>query len=350
MTELAALYATEDGTPISTQSMLKCFRLCPKQTDYKYFRRLKPKSLGRPLREGDWGHKCLETHYKGGDWKETHGILTEKWEKLFDEEKDRTGNMPDTMSRLLRSYFWHYANDPWEILDVEVLIEVKFPNGSIFRLKADLVVRDQYGIWIVDHKFNAKLPDWDFRLLDLQGAIYTWAGLKSGLKINGFIWNYIRRKAPSIPTPIKDGSRLSKTVTDTDYPTLYRAIKKAGLDPRPYQGWLDSLKAQRFVHGDVQRSEFFRRSVLERENRVLKQFATEAYETSKRMHEYPFGTDRVERHTGRHCKFMCSYSEICTIELLGGNTKPLVRQRYEEVDPLYYYEDDPKDTLVRGED
>src|SRR6478752_5011678 len=146
------------GLSIATNSMIKTMRRCPKQFEYKYIDRLKAKRLGKPLRQGTWGHKLLETHYSGGSVKKAHKKLLDRWGKLFDEERDALGDMPGETMRLVKSYLWHYKNDHWKVLEVEYVIETELPNGMIYRAKVDLLVEDQYGIWIVDHKFNAKLP------------------------------------------------------------------------------------------------------------------------------------------------------------------------------------------------
>lgn len=331
--------------------MIKTFRRCPKQTQYKYVERLKPRMMGKPLRQGDWMHHLMETHCKGGDWKKTHALFVKKYNQLFDEERDAVGDLPTECARLMRSYLWHYESDPWTVLEVEQMVEVELPNGTIFRAKFDLLVENQFGLWIVDHKWNKTLPNLTMRMLDVQSPLYVWAARRMGLPVQGFIWNYCRRKAPSIPKLLADGSRLSKSPCDTDYPTLLKSIKAYGLDYRHYKPWLRQLLAQRYAPGEPQSSTFFRRDYIERSDEQLKQTARAALHTSKRMHSYPFGTpDIVERVVDRSCDFMCSYTDLCTLELFGGDTRQLRKQRYEQVDPMYYYYDDPKEEIIQGVD
>ena len=346
---LPAIYRDEaTGKPISTQSMIKTFRRCPKQCQYKYVDRLKPRALGKPLRQGDWMHKLFEAHYKGDDWQVIHKHLTNKFHNLFDEERDVLGDLPTECDRIMRSYLWHYANDPWKVLDTEFVLEAELPNGHIFRVKIDLLIEDQFGLWLVDHKFNAKLPDLAVRILDIQSAMYVWAATRMKLKVNGFIWNYVRRKAPTIPQ-ITQAGRLSRRKIDTDYPTLYRTLKKNNISPGLHREQLLRLKSYRFEHGAPQLSPFFRRNVIERNPEMLKHFAREALHTSKRMHAYPFDqVDIVERVPDFMGCRNCSYQEICTLEAFGGDTRNLRKQRFETVDPMYYYNDDPKEEIVRG--
>lgn len=335
------LYVDDQGRAISTHSMLKTFKACPQQAYYKYVLRLKPKVLGRPLRFGTWMHALYEAHYKGEDWREKHQQLTNEFAKLFDEEKEAVGDLPRDCYRTMLSYLWHYRDDPWTVHEVEFTLEVELPDGAIYRGKIDMLVENQYGLWIVDHKNHKTLPNLDYRILDAQSALYIWAALKSGIPVQGHIWNYVRSKAPSVPHLLKSGKRLSKSAIDTDFPTYYRAIKEYGLDPADYADKLRFLKSQRYTPGEIQSSSFFRRDILEKNNGMLKRVANEAFMTHKRMRAYHWDrVDAIERNVGNQCRYMCSYTDVCTMELFGGNAAPLIRQRYEVGDPMDYYNDD----------
>jgi hypothetical protein len=345
LSSLPALYRDEaTGNPIATHSMIKTFRRCPKQTEYKYFVRLKPRVLGKPLRQGSWMHRLQEVHYQGGDWKAEHKLLSFKFSELFDEEKDEIGDLPTECDRMMRAYLWHSKADNWKVHDVEFILETPFPDGTIYRAKIDLLIEDQYGLWLVDHKWHKSLPNLQYRILDSQSGLYVWAARRNGLKVQGHIWNYGTRKPPGVPAILKSGARLSAAKLDTDYPTLLRTIKAHGLDPEDYREKLVYLKRQQYAFGKAQTSPFFRRNVLEMSDEMLKQTAREAYHTAKRMNEYDFErTEYVERVPDRSCSYFCSYPELCSLELFGGNTTNLRKQRYKVADPMDYYNDDPRD-------
>lgn len=333
------------GARITTHSMIKTFRRCPKQAEYKYVHRLKPKRLGSPLKRGTWVHSLLEAHGKGQDWRKVHADYTRQFNELFDEEKDYYGDMPREIMTIFKSYLWHYANDPWEWIDNEFQLEAMLPDGTVYRGKVDGLIRNQNGLWLVDHKTHATLPDHNFRLLDAQSALYLWAAQESGLEVNGFIWNYIRWKAPSTPELLKDGSRLSKRMGDTDYPTFVRALKELK-ETRGYKITAEDrqkaeyLKSQRYEFGKLQTSDFFRRDILEKSPDMIERVVQGAYTTSLRMHEYDFDfVDGVERVPDRSCTFSCSFTDICTAELLTGEDSLLRRQNYTVGDPNDYYND-----------
>lgn len=336
------------GKRISTNSMLKSFLRCPKQADYKYYQRLKPLQLSRPLGMGKWMHSLLEAHYKceagieSPEWGEVNHRLTKDFAKLFDEEKDALGDLPRACPALMRSYLWHYKNHAWKVLGVEGLLETDMPDGSIFRGRYDMLVEDDYGIWLVDHKNHKRFPNFQIRLIDTQAPRYIWAARQMGIPVQGFIWNYLKTKPMTVPTPIQSGARLSMTtMKNCDFPTAVKAIKKAELDLEDYRPWLVTLKHQRYQHGEAQNSPFFQRVTLEMPQEQLDRVAVSTFHTVMRMHDYDFSvTDAVERVPDRSCEFMCSYNKICMIELYGGNSELSRRKEYSVGDPQDYYYDE----------
>lgn len=335
------IYVDPDtGQEVTTHSMIKTFRRCPKQFQYKYIERLKPKVLGRPLRFGTWMHELLEALNKGEDWKEQHRRNINKFRKYFEEEREMLGDLPGDTLRTMRAYLWHYQHDDWEVLDVEFTLEVEFPDWAIYRGKIDMLIQNEYGLWIVDHKNLKSFPDFSYRILDAQSGLYIWAAIKNGIQVEGHIWNYLRSKPPGIPKLLASGERLSKAKLDTDYVTLLSTIKDYGLKPKDYRDWLDRLKAQQYRHGMPQASPFFQRAILEKQPAMLKMVATEAFMTHKAIHNYHWDRrDAVERNVDRSCAWMCSYVDLCTAELFGGNGDQVRRSQFKEGDPLDYYYD-----------
>jgi hypothetical protein len=354
---IPALYV-DDGQAISTHSMLKTMRRCPKQAQFKYVYRLKPRLLGTPLKRGTWVHLLLEELHKGGDWRALHAKLSAEFIELFEEERDYYGDMPTEIELLMSSYEWHYQLDPWKVLETEFTMETEWPDGSIYRCKVDMLVETQFGLYLVDHKSHKRLPSFNFRLLDGQSALYLWCGIRNKIPLQGFIWNYIKWKPPTVPKLVDRNRRLSRTAIETDYLTFTRAIKQYRAEhpdtfkiTKEYVEMQRALKAQQYRHGETQTSHFFRRDVLEKDKDMLKRVAQENYHTSKRMNAYDFSNnDAVERVIDRSCEFMCSYTDICTIELLGGNITPLVKQNYTIGDPMEYYQDragDVEETVLQ---
>jgi len=348
-----SLYFDEEvGKTISTNSMLKVFRRCPKQADYKYAQRLKPRTVAKPLKKGTWMHALLEEHHAGRSWEDKHLEFAKQYDQLFDEEKDYYGDLPTECRQLMESYLWHYKDDPWKVLETEFTIETEFPDGTLFRGKVDALVENQFGLYLVDHKNQKKFPDFTFRMLDTQSALYMWAALRNRIKVEGFIWNYLRTVAPSKPKLLKDGSRLSKVMGETDYLTYVRELKRLKEEhgyriTRENVEYSKVLKAQRYRHGEPQTSSFFQRVTLEKDHSMLRRVALENYHTSRRMHEYDFTRPDVERSSGYMCTRDCSYVELCQVELMGGNSNYMRKQLFKIGDPQDYYQDRAGDAAMK---
>lgn len=357
-----ALYI-DNGQRVTTHSMLKTFSRCPKQAQYKYSERLKPRFVGardKPLRRGTWFHSLLEEYYAGRSWKAKHRELCEQFDTLFDEEKQALGDLPGEMATLMRSYLWHYGankQDPlhgWTVHQTELTLECPWPDSQegtdIYRCRLDGLVEDEHGLWIVDHKTHKRLPGMTQRLLDHASALYIWAAWENGLEVQGFIWNYIRTKAPSKPDMAYVGTareRLSVAKLDTDYPTFYRALRDhqanghKGVEFADHAAQLAVLKSHRWQGpGSIQTSTFFRREILEKDPEMVSRIVAIAMRTRDRMHEYGWDRpDQVELVTDRSCEFMCSFNGLCETELFGGNADNIRRQQFRVGDPLDYYRD-----------
>ena len=342
MPEIRPLYPAEDGSPILTNSMLTSFRRCPKQCEYKYVHRLKPRRLGGPLKRGKWVHALLEEDAKGGDWRKLHKKLSHKFNDMFDEEKDFYGDMPTEILRIMESYFWHYKNDPWVYKEVELELTARLPNGVLLRIKFDALIENQFGLWLVDHKSHKSLPKLAYRKLDTQAPLYDFVARENGIPVQGFIWNYIKWKPPTIPKLVyanTSNPRLSKTVTETDYPTFKAALKEYGLKKKDYADRLAYYKGLRYVPGEPQTSPFFLRAVREFQPEVTREVLLEAMRTADTMNTYDWSSG-VERHVDmKTCEYLCSYTDLCTAELMGGNTDLLKKQNYKVGDPMSYYHD-----------
>jgi hypothetical protein len=335
---------------VVTHSALKVFRRCPKQYDYKMIQRLAPKRLSKPLERGTWMHALLEDHHRGKDWRIEHAKRSRAFNEMFDEEKDYFGDLPTELETLMEAYLWYYEDDPVTCIETEYTIEVELPNGVVYRGRVDMLAEDQFGLWIWDHKTHKTLPDMNFRLLDGQSGLYLWAALRKKLGVQGFKWNYLVTKPPSKPKALKDRSRLSKVMGETDYVTFKAGVQElmrtGALSRRPtdledIKGKLKYLKTQKYKPGEPQTSPFFRRDTLEKQDDMLHRVAQENYHTVQRIQKYPFHKqEAVERVVDRSCTFTCSYVDLCTVELMGGNSRALRTNNYRERDPMYYYFDE----------
>lgn len=344
------------GIPILTQSSMKTFRQCPREFYYKYELSLKPKVASTPLTRGKWMHSLIEAYYQEEDWKPVHDKYTAQFSKLFDEEKEKLGDLPREIDLLMASYQWYYG-DPevkgteWIVHEVEKMIQCELPNGHWFRGVVDLIVEDEYGLWLVDHKNMKTFPDWAYRMLDEQSSLYIWAARQMGIPVRGFIWNYISTKGfPKYPV-LKAGHRFEKKSFDAEtiYPAFARAIKKAKRefpetfladpdDRKMYQNRLNVLKGDRWAGPDsMPNSPYFRRDVLEKTEDTIERVLVSAMRTSETMHNYDFSDpDKVERDINSCKGFFCSYKDLSIADLVNGDSSLAAKRGYTTHDPTAY--------------
>lgn len=348
-----ALYL-DGGKRVTTHSMISCMRRCANQARYKYAERLKIRyatKRDRPLKRGTWFHALLEEHYAGRSWKAMHARFTLQYEALFDEEKEALGDLPNELRNMMRSYLWHYGadkEDPYHgtrTVGTEVTLECPWPDSKdgldIYRCRIDRIYEDEWGLWAEDHKTNLRLPSHTFRQLDAASPLYIWCLHENGYPVSGFVWNYIRAKIPSMPKLTQSG-RLSRAAIDTDYPTMVRGLRQLGLNPGDYKSLLRPLYDQRYKYNKVQTSTFFRRDTLEKDLGMIQRAVASGMRTRDRLHNYDWeDTDSVERSVERTCETMCSFCNLCTVELIGGDAKTLRKRLFRIGDPLDYYHDKP---------
>jgi ATP-dependent helicase/DNAse subunit B len=301
---------------------LKTFNHCQKQYEYKYIDLLQPKAKVRPLFLGSWIHAALETHYRDGDWKIGHQEYVDQWDKLFDEEKEALSKgrgkagipLPQVVERIMGSYLWYYRNDHFRPFMVEKLLEVETPlkmEGKyfVFKGRLDLVMEDtdDGSLWLWDHKSASQIPQpTSFHGMDPQLMWYPWAAQKQyGIEIAGIYYNYIKSKPPSVPQINKDGS-ISRRKVSTDYPTLFRFLKRNGYNPNDYAHILRPM---------YDKSDFLRRYKMPREEYVTKEILLDGLATVKRIQE----TKRFVRNITRDC-VRCSYHDLCRSDLNGFDT------------------------------
>jgi hypothetical protein len=317
------------------QSRIKTFAHCPKEYEYKYVQNLEPRRKVRPLFLGSWVHACLETHYRDGDWTIGHREYVAKWDKLFKEEQIalRTrGNarnpgppFPEIVERIMKSYLWYHREGDFKAVMVEQILEVETPlkignKRFVFKGRLDLIAEDTEGkLWLVDHKTAGTIPPpTSFHGMDPQLMLYPWAAkIQYGIDLAGVMYNYVKSKPPTMPQINKDGS-LSKRKINTDYPTLYRFLKRNGYNPNDFAHILKPM---------ARRSEFLRRYPMPREPHVTREILLDTLSRVKTIDDITTRGGRFTRTITRECG-RCSYHDLCRSELNGFDTEIMRNQNF----------------------
>ncbi|QOP64416.1 Cas4 family exonuclease [Gordonia phage Orla] len=331
---------------VVTNSLIKSFKGCQQATKYKHVERLGPKlNTAKPLTRGTWFHAMLEAYYLGRSVTDVHKQEMAKYNKLFDEEKEALGDLPREMARLFKGYRWHYRDDTsWKVHDAEIKLEAELPSGLQAQGKADMIVEDDYGLWLVDHKTHNSLPRTEFRLLDPQSKLYIWMARQCDIPVLGFIWNYV---VPKAPQPLKfnlNGDLSKKQPQVMDYPTALRSAQEHDAMEDPgVQAILGDLEHRRYDRDVVQTSPVFRRDTLEFSDTTIERMIADIDHTAQRYVAFREALAKdpeaiVERSISRGCDW-CAYRTLCIAELNDADADGVRRREYIEHDPFAYYGD-----------
>lgn len=360
------------------QTKVKLFRRCQKAYSFRYDygeRYLGPKGRTREmvrkvpkvqLKRGSWMHSLQEAHHRtwavesGFDelevwdeaedeetgeafinrrpWTVVHKELSKEFRNLFEEEREELGDLPSECKRLFKSYLAYWQDDaerytvaPLEDGSpaIEFILEVNIPHSrAVFKGRVDLLVEDmEYGgLWIWDHKWVKTVPAPDERMMSPQALMYFWALRELGYDVRGFVYNYGRTKAPTIPRVLKRpaGTLSVAHKMDTDLPTYIRAMKDLhGEDWKKYARTIYREKLQELKGRE---GLWFRREPIpidtDRMILAYDEYITTIADIEERDLESP------PRSYFYNCKFSCDYHDICCAEFQGLNIDPMVKKQY----------------------
>lgn len=299
-------------------SKAKVWRRCRQEFHYKYVDHLERKLPAVPLIRGNIIHELLATWMSGGNWREKLASYVDKYDRLFQEEKELYGDLPSDIERIMENYVKKYQDDQMEYLAIELPFSVELIPGVNFNGRIDSLVRDaDKGLWVMETKTHKRLPDDDVRLFNLQTVLYTWVVPQleqfKGQKTKGVLWNYIRTKPPVIPERLRSGGLSQRKNIDTDYDTYLTEIRKYGLHPDDYAPVLSALENRQ--------DQFFRRIYFPRPSpKLIQSVLRDMIITAGEIQAYMSEDDTENKPqlyrnlNSFQCK-NCAYRALCEAEL-----------------------------------
>lgn len=212
-------------------------------------------------------------------------------------------------------------------------------NGTIPALyvgRLDGLVMDSNGhVWVIDHKFMAALVDPEMLLIDEQTAKYAWAAnvciengwwpeVATGTTVRGCLYNVVRKKAPTIPKLLKNGSGLSQNKSiDTTEEVFKATILEHGFNPSDYLDILLQLRAKGnkfFQLEKVERGEYELALVGERMAFEYRDMAEAAAISRDIMHPAMYPNPKMD------CRWACAFKNICYMANYGGDAESLIKE------------------------
>lgn len=190
-----------------SHSRMKTWRRCQMQHHYRYYQKLRKRTNALALFVGSGVHAMLEAQINTGSWSGEMATFRKEFNKMFYEEQAELGDVPTEIEGIVKGYFKKYEDDGLLYIPrhrgkrCEIPIEVDLDNHTRMVGFIDNFPQDAEGRnWIMDHKTCKTIPDEEARFADLQLLLYVWLAPQLGYpKPDGVIWDYIRKKTPTVP-------------------------------------------------------------------------------------------------------------------------------------------------------
>jgi hypothetical protein len=326
-TDLAPIPPDTPETPWIRTSERLTFTRCPQAWEWAYVDRLKPYTPSPALRFGSLIHVALEKFYKPGTKRGPNPADTFEQEyekelvaqhKIGFRDDDGTWNEAGELGvAMMTAYLSHYGRDTrWRVLHTEKAFHMPVTNrvGRVIFVYVgvvDLIVEDRLFQFtgFVDHKTTGDNPTQkrEALILDEQTGAYWSYGqdaglLKKGVKLDGMIFNFMKKSMPDKRPKNAAGLALNKDGT----------VSKQ--QPTPM-----------FHREVVYRNEFDGNSVR---NRIRAQAAV-----MKAMRE---GVMPVWKTPGTlhnpHCKW-CEFKDMCELHESGQDWEAFKKRAFVQHDP-----------------
>jgi len=224
--------------------------------DYEPIQRIEALDFGTAM------HKALEAYYQPATWQSDDKIANARQaflEAIKDvqtkvrigalEFETRFNELKELGLGMLDNYFmWAPNHDSFKPVLVEIEFEVPIPglDDVVYQGRIDLVVEDDYGYWLVDHKTTAQFAQTEWLALDDQCSSYAWAIREQlGLEVRGVIYNELYKKVPHAPRRLARGGFSVAKNQDTSFEVYLAELRKEGYHGkylRPYLPMLQFLK------------------------------------------------------------------------------------------------------------
>jgi len=288
--------------PSVSHSEVDSYLLCRRKHYYGYGLSLERITTSHSLATGTAGHRVLEKFYEAilefGETAEEQGNA---WDKAFDRAKaeydiivgegyEDASNRASLHDMLFNEEWGYFANEymvknGWRVLAVEQEFNLLYneQTDSRYPFVVDLIVEDTEGkVVVVDHKFVYDL--YTPAQTDLQPQIPKYIGALRAMNYPVAYGAYNMVRTRKLKTPVPES-------------TQYFMILKPNTDRV-----LNTFMEQLGVAAEIQ---------------ALKELPAEdqskrAYRTANKM----------------VCK-SCSFREICSTELIGGNTELMIKTEYK---------------------
>lgn len=243
------------------------------------------------------------------------------YSSLWQEEQEHYGPMHEGLGLLLDSYIGFYGMpDVSQVVMAETRLEYLLPGGVLLNGKPDIIRKERGTHHIDDHKFTRELPNGaGEKLSDVATSIYAFLIESNGIgEVKAITWNYIKSKAPSKPSVLKDGKRISKAKCDTTPKIFLQTIEEHGFNPADYSDVLEALSY----------NDFFQRITLPYDREMTTELLREVLITAEDI-KTAENRGKFTHNFSWTCK-SCQYFPLCECEIHRGDIQGMLKANFKQ--------------------
>lgn len=318
-----------------TISDIRAYKSCRTYWDFSSTLRrgLAKKFRGFHFIFGDLVHRALDQYYQGNApdiFFEGEANKLLKTIPVDAQGLDKIIDLVEAGPKLLRLYAKFAKNyDDFEVLRSEERHVLKLNSttpGTYFTFKFDALVLRDGKYWLMEFKTTSQLPNnLDMLVIDDQAVAYQAATEKVlGLPIEGVIYTFLRKKNPTEPEQLKNGSFSQRANLVTTGEQYLETLRNSGVN---VDSWLAD-EANKEFFSSVCRNEFnhfiFRGTVRANSAQKaskLEEIAHIAEEMGKQQRIYP-SPEKIK------CS-VCDFFSPCLSQQAGMNFEAVLAQDYE---------------------
>lgn len=316
--------------PVLSVSKIKSWKACRRKYYYKSILNIRPKVTLKPFYLGSVIHEGVEAYLETLPIQNVIDKYINEFNQMDESTQEFYGfDFPELITGILKGYeeYWGPKDEKLIVHAVELDFgydnPVEVAKNLFIRGRVDAIVENEKGLWIMEHKTCKSMPADAYRFTDLQTSLYQEALEKLGWKdIRGSLYDYIRKKVPSVPETLMRGGLSKKKNIDTTYEVYLRTIKEHKLNPDDYKDILLNLKAkgnQFFKRAQIVKPQVLRKSFLEDAQSVSEEIAQVREDGNKESKFY--------RNLGLQCN-NCEYRALCEAELMDYDVDFLIKNSF----------------------
>lgn len=201
-------------------------------------------------------HEFLQVYYQSHQYefardqginaiKKSFTKLRERFSESWAFIEDEMTSLAETAVGIFDNYVVYDFETPidGEVFAVESFLSYNLNPEVTLTGKIDLIMRQDSGLWVVDHKTSADAPN--LMGLDVDDQLTAYAYLvwkKYAVVPDAVMYNVLIKRLPKEPVVLKAGGLSKAKDQDTIYPLYVEKIVELGLDPTEYSEILEILQ------------------------------------------------------------------------------------------------------------